>query len=131
MKAALSRESYGVIGEGEFTAEQQARIQAHIRARGMTFEVFLPESLTNWLHTKLAEGAFSDAKEAAFIAFQNLQKLDRHPEPERAHYGDSPCRVRQVTLPRRSSFARIESVVAVEVTVWVARRHHCARNAPI
>jgi hypothetical protein len=76
-------------GEGEFTAEEQARIQAHIRARGMTFEVFLPESLTNWLHTKLAEGAFSDAKEAASIALQNLPELDRHPEPERAHYGDS------------------------------------------
>lgn len=63
----------------EFTPEEQARIQAHVRARGMTFEVFLPQSLANWLRTQLADGVFADAKEAAFLAFQDLQQLDEHP----------------------------------------------------
>jgi Uma2 family endonuclease len=45
----------------------------------MTFEVFLPESLANWLRAKLAEGVFSDAKEAAFVAFQDLRDLDEQP----------------------------------------------------
>jgi hypothetical protein len=45
----------------------------------MTFEVFLPESLGNWLRAKLVAGVFSDAKEAAFVAFQYLQELDQHP----------------------------------------------------
>jgi hypothetical protein len=48
--------------DDDFTPEEQERIQAHIKARGMTFEVFLPESLANWLRAKLAEGVFSDAK---------------------------------------------------------------------
>lgn len=63
----------------EFTPEQQERIRAHIKARGITFEVFLPDSLANWLREKIAAGAFKDAAEAAFVAFQNLQELDRHP----------------------------------------------------
>jgi hypothetical protein len=45
----------------------------------MTFEVFLPESPANWLRAKLAAGVFSDAKETAFVAFQNLRELDDHP----------------------------------------------------
>jgi Arc/MetJ-type ribon-helix-helix transcriptional regulator len=72
----------------EFTPEQWARIRAHIRARGMTFEVFLPESQAEWLRTKIAAGVFEDAKEAAFIAFKDLQELDRHPEVRRAMLND-------------------------------------------
>ena len=64
----------------EFTPEQWERIRAHTRARGMTFEVFLPESLATWLREKIAAGVFKDAAEAAFVAFQDLQELDRHPE---------------------------------------------------
>jgi antitoxin ParD1/3/4 len=66
--------------DSEFTPEQEERIRAHIRARGMTFEVFLPESIADWLREKIAAGVFKDAREAAFIAFQDLQELDRHPE---------------------------------------------------
>ena len=53
----------------EFTAEQWERIRAHIRARGMRFEVFLPEPLADQLLNKLAAGVFKDAPEAAFVAF--------------------------------------------------------------
>lgn len=67
-------------GDDEFTPEQLERIRAHIKARGMTFEVFLPESLADWLRQKITAGVFKDAKEAAFVAFQDLQELDRHPE---------------------------------------------------
>jgi Arc/MetJ-type ribon-helix-helix transcriptional regulator len=66
--------------DDEFTPEQWKRIRAHIKARGIAFEVFLPESLANWLREKIANGAFKDAAEAAFVAFQDLQELDRHPE---------------------------------------------------
>jgi hypothetical protein len=62
-----------------FTAEEDARITAHVRARGMTFEVFLPERLADWLWQKLEAGVYKDPKEAAFIAFQDLMELDRHP----------------------------------------------------
>jgi len=69
-----------MASDSKFTPEQEERIRAHIRARGMTFEVFLPESIANWLREKIAAGVFSDAREAAFIAFQDMQELDRHPE---------------------------------------------------
>ena len=65
------------------TLEQRQRITANLRARGMTFEVSLPESLANWLREKLASGVYSDAREAAYIAFQDLRELDRHPEVRR------------------------------------------------
>lgn len=65
--------------EHPFTPEEDARITAHIRARGLTFEVFLPEGLADWLWTKLEAGVYKDPKEAAFIAFQDLMALDRHP----------------------------------------------------
>jgi antitoxin ParD1/3/4 len=66
--------------DDEFTPEQQERIRAHIRARGMTFEVFLPESIADWLRELLAAGVFENAGQAAFIAFQEMQELDRHPK---------------------------------------------------
>jgi antitoxin HicB len=65
------------------TLEQRERIRANIRARGMTFEVFLPESLADWLRKKLAAGVYTDAKEAAYLAFQDLRELDHHPEVRR------------------------------------------------
>lgn len=63
----------------EFTPEQWERIGAHIRARGMTIEAFLPEPLADWLRGKLAAGVYRDPGEAAFVAFQDLRELDRHP----------------------------------------------------
>jgi Arc/MetJ-type ribon-helix-helix transcriptional regulator len=68
----------------EFTPEQQERIKAHTRARGMMFEVFLPEELADWLRSKIAAGIFENPGEAAFVAFQDLQALDRHPDARRA-----------------------------------------------
>ena len=62
-----------------FTPEEHERIRAHIRARGMAFEVFLPESMANWLREKLAAGVFKDPGEAAFVAFQDMRELDQHP----------------------------------------------------
>jgi len=44
----------------EFTPEQWERIRAHIRARGMIFEVFLPEAQANWLRAKISAGVFAD-----------------------------------------------------------------------
>jgi antitoxin ParD1/3/4 len=68
----------------EFTPEQEARIIANTRARGMTFEVFLPESMADWLRAKIAAGMFTSPGEAAFVAFQDLQELDRHPAVRQA-----------------------------------------------
>jgi hypothetical protein len=68
----------------EFTPEQQERIKAHTRARGMTFEVFLPEESADWLRLKIAAGMFKNPGEAALVAFQDLQALDRHPVARRA-----------------------------------------------
>jgi antitoxin ParD1/3/4 len=45
----------------------------------MAFEVFLPESIADWLREKLAAGVFEDPSEAACIAFQDLRELVRHP----------------------------------------------------
>jgi Arc/MetJ-type ribon-helix-helix transcriptional regulator len=57
-----------------FTPEEQERI----RARGMTFEVFLPEAIATWLREKIAAGVFKDPAEAAFVAFQEMRELDQH-----------------------------------------------------
>jgi antitoxin ParD1/3/4 len=73
------RSSNTSTAEHAFTPEEDARITAHIRGRGLTFEVFLPEGLANWLWQKLEAGVYKDPKEAAFIAFQDLMELDRHP----------------------------------------------------
>jgi len=45
----------------------------------MTFEVFLPESMADWLRAKIAAGVFTSPEEAAFVAFQDFHELDRHP----------------------------------------------------
>lgn len=68
----------------EFTPEQQARIRANVRARGMTFEVFLPDSMADWLRAKIAAGVFTSPGEAAFVAFQDLQELNHHPAARQA-----------------------------------------------
>jgi antitoxin HicB len=47
------------------SVKQRARIRANNRARGMTFEAFLPESLADWLRKKIADGMYTDATEAA------------------------------------------------------------------
>jgi len=65
------------------SVQQRARIRANRRARGMTFEVFLPESLADWLRKKIADGVYTDATEAAYLAIQDLRELDRHPEVRR------------------------------------------------
>jgi hypothetical protein len=65
--------------DNEFTPEGRNGSGRTSKTRGMTFEVFLPESPANWLPTKLAAGVFSEAKETAFVAFQNLRELDDHP----------------------------------------------------
>jgi hypothetical protein len=64
----------------QFTPEEEERIRAHIKARGMTFEVFLPVNLADWLRAKIATGVYRDAREAAFVAFENLRDLDEHPK---------------------------------------------------
>jgi hypothetical protein len=46
----------------------------------MTFKVFLPKSLANWLRRKIRTGAFKHPAEAALVAFKDLQELDCHPE---------------------------------------------------
>jgi Arc/MetJ-type ribon-helix-helix transcriptional regulator len=68
----------------EFSPEQWERIRAQIRARGMTFEVFLPETQADWLREKIESGLFKDAGEAAFVAFQDMLELERHPEVRQA-----------------------------------------------
>jgi hypothetical protein len=77
LEAAMSSKS---SIENEFTPDEWERIRAHIRDRGMTFEVFLPDSSAEWLRAKLAAGLFTDAAEAALVAFRDLRELDRHPQ---------------------------------------------------
>jgi antitoxin ParD1/3/4 len=64
----------------KFTPEEDLRIQRRTRERGMTFEVFLPEGLSDWLKAKLEAGVFESPAEAAFVAFQDMHELDRHPK---------------------------------------------------
>jgi hypothetical protein len=72
--------------ESDETAKgEQLRLEDResIRARGMSFEVFLPEGIANWLREKIAAGVFKDPAEAAFVAFQDLRELDQHPSIRR------------------------------------------------
>ena len=68
------------VGDPPFTPEEEERIRRRVRERGMTFEAFLPEGMADWLRAKLAAGSFESPGEAAFVAFQQLIELDRHPE---------------------------------------------------
>lgn len=62
------------------TPEEAARMRENSRERGMTFEVFLPEGLSDWLQELLTKGVFESPKEAAFVAFQSLRDLHTHPK---------------------------------------------------
>lgn len=48
--------------ESEFTPEEWERIRAHIRARGMTFEVFLPEHSAERVRARLANDDMPDQR---------------------------------------------------------------------
>jgi Arc/MetJ-type ribon-helix-helix transcriptional regulator len=50
----------------------------------MAFRIFLPEDLANWLRKMICSGIFQTPAEAAFVAFQDLRELDRHPEVRKA-----------------------------------------------
>ena len=63
-----------------FTPEEEERIKRRIRERCLTFEVFLPEGLADWLKGKIADGTYESAGEAAFVAFTELSELDAHPQ---------------------------------------------------
>jgi hypothetical protein len=73
------------MGSDETATGGQLRLEdkAPIGARGMTFEVFLPEAIGNWLRGKIAAGVFKDPAEAAFVAFQEMRELDQHPSMRR------------------------------------------------
>jgi hypothetical protein len=62
-----------------FSKTEEARIRAHIRAEGIEFRVFLPSDLADWLRGQVEVGVYSDVKEAAFVAFQELRDLSEHP----------------------------------------------------
>ena len=62
------------------TPEEEERVRRKIRERGLTFEVFLPETMADWVKEKVAAGLFEDPAEAAFVAFQTFIDLHEHPE---------------------------------------------------
>lgn len=67
-----------------FSVEARALIRARNRERGLTFEVFLPTDLADWLRQQISTGVFEDESEAALVAFQDLQALSRHPTARQA-----------------------------------------------
>jgi antitoxin ParD1/3/4 len=67
----------------DLTSEEQERVSRRIRERGLTFEVFLPEGIANWVKDKVAAGIFESPAEAAFVAFQRFIELHEHPEVEK------------------------------------------------
>ena len=73
------------MGSDEVAKGEQLRLEERerIRARGMTFEVFLPEAIATWLRGKIDAGVFKDPAEAAFVAFQQMRELDQHPSIRR------------------------------------------------
>ena len=64
----------------DLTPEEEERVRRKIRERGLTFEVFLPETMADWVKEKVAAGLFEDPAEAAFVAFQTFIDLHEHPE---------------------------------------------------
>ena len=67
----------------DLTPEEEERVRRKIRERGLTFEVFLPEGMADWVKEKVAAGVFTDPAEAAFVAFQSFIDLYEHPEIEK------------------------------------------------
>jgi hypothetical protein len=99
----------------EFTPEEQARIQRRLRERGMTFEVFLPEDMADWLRGKLAAGVFDDARTAGFVAFQDLLELDRHPQVRRQLLTamlDASVNDPSPSVPAEEAFASLDAKMA-------------------
>jgi Arc/MetJ-type ribon-helix-helix transcriptional regulator len=66
----------------DLTPEEEERVRRRLRERGLTFEVFLPEGIADWVKEKVAAGMFDDPAEAAFVAIQRLIELYEHPEVE-------------------------------------------------
>ena len=64
------------------TPEEEERVRRKIRERGLTFSVFLPEGIADWVKARVADGTFQDPSEAAFVAFQRFIELWDHPEVE-------------------------------------------------
>ncbi len=98
--------------EPEYTAAEQRRIRAHIRARGMEFRIFLPEDLANWLRKKVRKGIFQSPAEAALVAFQDLQQLDRYPEVRTALLKaslDEALNDPRPPIPAEKVFARLRA----------------------
>jgi antitoxin ParD1/3/4 len=95
-----------------FTPDEEARVQRRIRERGMTFEVFLPEGMADWLRGKLVAGKFESPAEAAFVAFQQMMELDRHPEVKRqllAATIQSSIDDPRPSVPADEAFARLRA----------------------
>jgi len=99
----------------EFTPEEQARIQRRIREHGVTFEIFLPEDMADWLREKLAAGVFDSASTAAFVAFQDLIELDRHPKVRRqlmTAMVDASVNDPSPSIPAEEVFASLDAKMA-------------------
>jgi Arc/MetJ-type ribon-helix-helix transcriptional regulator len=67
------------VAKRRFSKMEEARIRAHSLAEGIEFRVFLPSNLADWLRAQVEAGVYSDVKEAAFVAFQELRDLTEHP----------------------------------------------------
>jgi Arc/MetJ-type ribon-helix-helix transcriptional regulator len=80
----------------------------------LRFEVFLPEGLADWLRVQVEAGVYADVKEAAFLAFQDMQALSEHPKARRA-------------LLKEMLDRRIAKAAGKGISINTFRRRHAAQ----
>ena len=73
----------GVDMSMDLTPEEEESVRRKIRERGLTFEVFLPEGIADWVKARVADGEFEDPAEMAFVTFQRFIELYEHPSVEK------------------------------------------------
>lgn len=77
---------------GHLRLEERERI----RARGMTFEVFLPRAIANWLRGKIAAGVYANPAAAAFR--RELLKATVDGSSDKPHGHDGGLRALKIEL---------------------------------
>ena len=66
--------------KAQYGTEEPEQLPAPAHVGATSFEILLPEDLAAWLREKIAHGVYRDAREAALLAFQDMQELDQYPE---------------------------------------------------
>ena len=79
MKQKDHREIHNLDNNGRI-----ASVRRQAAAGGLTFEVYLPPTLAEWVIRLVEQEVFHSPAEAVFVAMQSFRELDDHPDVKQA-----------------------------------------------